>query len=457
MHSIFYFILKLSKKYICKYYIMEFDDKNNIFEKEIIDKEILTKPSRFQLLTHWNELDKAEKFYLQNVLIRSSSIFGFLLVAFIVIYCFISIPGTTTNTSFIFAFILLGGFLAIIRVISVGVEKVDNTFFMGVGGIVVIFIGFAIYFFNGMNSNTMGGFVSAKIYQYLSITLLILIVLIGLAFFFILTKNWLYQQSGVLGLLINIVFYIPCLITDFFTYINDEFKITPKSLQLMFFAELIFIVLYFSIEPLYSRFINKQKNILLDKTEYLRNEKQYKINIPKPQKITKNFHKTPKNFGISCWFYINTNQPQNDDYLFFKLENTFATSSSSVKCSAIRLVYDSTTSTNEPIILTHNDHNIAIKNFGLQRWNYLFFNIENNILHLYINGILNTTMKLQPCFFDFTNANISPNNYANYYWTLTIGENDGISGAVRDIEYYNDSLLPHYILEKYNILRTVNI
>jgi len=402
--------------------------------------------SRFEILTHWNELDKNEKLNLQNIFLRSTSIFGFLLVASVIIYCFISVPGTTTNTSFLLAFILLIGFLSVIRMISTGTERINETFFMGFGGVVIAIIGFLIYFFNGMGSNSKSGFLSGKMYQYFSIGLLILIVLVGLGFFFLLAKNWLYQQTGFVGFIINVIFYIPCLLVDLFATINEELKITSNALYLMFFAELIFICAYFGLGPLYSRLIGKKKYVLMDKPEFLRTEKTFKIEIPIPQKITKDFHKNPKNMGIGGWFYINSNQPQTEDYLIFNLQNTFATDT----CSSIRLIYDTTNSAT-PIILTHNKQNIAIEGFGLQRWNYLFFNIENSMLYFYVNGVLNTTFTIEPCFFDFSNAKKD----SKYYLSLTIGENEGISGAVRNVEYYHDSLLPYFIAEKYNVLRTV--
>lgn len=61
------------------------------------------------------------------------------------------------------------------------------------------------------------------------------------------------KKNSVLNILWNLIFYIPCLITDFIEYIKEQIDITPNTIFILLFFELILLLLYFYLPD----FINK--------------------------------------------------------------------------------------------------------------------------------------------------------------------------------------------------------
>lgn len=88
----------------------------------------------------------------------------------------------------------------------------------------------------------------------------ILIVLFTLSFLYKLFSSSLpgiEKAYPNLGLFINIVLYLPCLVGDFIDLLREQYKITSKTTWIIFFIQLILIGLYILI-PIFKNLYNKQ-------------------------------------------------------------------------------------------------------------------------------------------------------------------------------------------------------
>ena len=80
-----------------------------------------------------------------------------------------------------------------------------------------------------------------------------------------------------------------------------------------------------------------------------------------------------------------------------------------------------------------------------QKWNNIVFNYYSDKVDLFINGNLEKTY-----VFD----NNAPNYTAND--NITIGTQDGLDGAVCNINYYTEPLTKTQVINAYNLLMMKN-
>ena len=64
--------------------------------------------------------------------------------------------------------------------------------------------------------------------------LIFLIVLLGLAIFYKMFSNYFMKLGGMSRFIISLIFFIPCLISDFITNIIHEVKILPRITYILF-------------------------------------------------------------------------------------------------------------------------------------------------------------------------------------------------------------------------------
>ena len=88
----------------------------------------------------------------------------------------------------------------------------------------------------------------------------ILIILFTLSFLYRLFSSSLLEiekKYPNLGLFINIVLYLPCLLGDFIDLLREQYKITSKTTWIIFFIQILLIGLYILI-PIFKNLYNKQ-------------------------------------------------------------------------------------------------------------------------------------------------------------------------------------------------------
>lgn len=271
------------------------------------------------------------------------------------------------------------------------------------------------------------------------------------------------------------IFYLPCLLYVTVKNINDDLKITPKSIYILFFLLLLITCILFILPMLFNYIVNINKNNLLGEKnivhtnkyikianyQRLRGEKNnidYKDNLfytnftlfNKSEETSKNLEITTNgknyekslnkySYGISFYLYLNP-QDTNTNPAYNKEGGAeiFNYGNKPV------ILYDGRT--RELIIKTKTlDNNNSAelktiyktKDIKYQKWLYFVINYENNMIDIFIDGKL-VKLENSNSAID-TKLNIPEFNFND---KVTIGDPDykdnGIHGSIKDIYYYNN-------------------
>ena len=260
----------------------------------------------------------------------------------------------------------------------------------------------------------------------------------------------------------ELIFFIPCLLAIFVEKLNNDIKLTPSPVYILFFILIFFILMTFLLPLVYKFFINLNKNRLLDTTEpvylnkkqtigkfqHLRDEKNkllssgssfnvFERSEDQDYNLEVSLNGKPKlypyNYSYSISFYLYLNpQDINTSFSYNKEEGAELfnygckplilyngkTQQIIIKSKNI----DNNDCTQSDIIFKSKDKKYGNFDFKFQKWVYFVINYENNIIDIFIDGILVSSKKNIPNFEDNDK--------------ITIGEDNGIHGSIKDI-YYN--------------------
>lgn len=317
-----------------------------------------------------------------------------------------------------------------------------TAFKMGIG---LISLALIIYFYATLNSQQVSTM------MYITFGLLFIGIVTALAIFFYFFSNALKRNEGLSGLIVNIIFYLPCLLIDFVNYIRKEFNDTTHTVYYLFVIELIIILGYFYIPTLVNKFLLKEGIKILPDSLFLDNE-HILSGSDRVQKISPKVFdvKDPeyrKNYSMSMWIYLN-DQPKNFAG-YAKETNIF-----NYADGAPRITYEYENKEDEEenekvnVYLTNNNEmssNINLKmssKVKKQRWNHFVINYNSHYADLFINGKLENSVNLS-----MHTPTYSPSD------TIKVGAEDGLDGAIANITYYTDVLTKTQIANEYTLLR----
>ncbi len=279
----------------------------------------------------------------------------------------------------------------------------------------------------------------------------ILIVLVGMAILFNVFLNFFKSFKGIAGLLVNIIFFLPCLLTDFVSYITNEYKSTPNKVLTLFGIELVLLLLYLYLPDFLSKISVKDGVPVLEKYVYLNEETVISLedNIIKKSDHIKTFaqdnEEVSREYSFSMWVFLNQHSTSTSSYNketnIFDFGNgkpkiTYYNNKNDPKNKDVCRIYF----TNE--INSKNYYDLQIPN---QKWNHIVFNYKSTYVDLFVNGKLLRT-------FTF-NKKIPSYDLGDL---ITIGSNNGLSGSIANIRYYQKNLSKHQINNIYNILMNKN-
>ena len=103
-------------------------------------------------------------------------------------------------------------------------------------------------------------FASPRQIQEIGIAFLVLTgitIIVLLALFFYIFGNYLKQRRGIIGFIINFIFFIPCMLLDFIEFIKNEYNLTTRTEWIILGIEILVIVGYFTINPIIKKITNK--------------------------------------------------------------------------------------------------------------------------------------------------------------------------------------------------------
>jgi|LauGreSuBDMM15SN_2_FD.fasta_scaffold01659_2 preprotein translocase subunit Sss1 len=324
------------------------------------------------------------------------------------------------------------------------------------------FIGFILYYFIATPPST----IISKTISYFSILVAFAIILVGLMIYYNVFTNNIKKQRGWAGFFINLLFYIPCLISDYILYLSSEIQGTPSIVFLLFVVEICLFLLYVYIPTIINAIYIPTGISILENPAYLTPENQLTtsttflidspISAPIISDISSNVNKIyNSNFSLSMWIFINntilgTNEQES---IIFKYANANGKdfygkpSISYLGNDKWRFIF-----TNNP----GNKPGTDLKTFPLpeyivnmpsQKWHNVVFNYEDNKVNLYINGSLARTMDIS-----------SRLPIKNAEDVIIVGSNPplNIPGAICNIKYHKTPLSSSQIARIYNILYKFN-
>jgi len=388
----------------------------------------------------------------QNAFLKYGLLYGFIFMIGVILYLAAFDPNALTTKAYTYTFtaiiplVLLIGF-----VIPFSQTQRSSTSTMLLIGVMVALMGGLLYSYSSMNAT------SFKYMSYLINFVMFLIVVVGLAIFFYIFSNYLKSIEGFLGFVIYFIFYIPCLLIDFFNYLSNELKMTSRPIYILFILEIILILLYIYLPKILEFVLTKTSTdniVLLENTAFLDSSKvignSYQLRMLKPQvpgQIISDSRKYEyrRSYAISMWIYLNKQPPNNASYAgettIFDYGNgkpriTYYNNMSSDKTQNKHIFYF-TNSTSGP------------SSFALtlpsQKWNYIVFNYESDKVDLFINGNLERTYKFN-------------NNLPNYLAidNIIVGSDNGLDGAICNVNYFNSPISKTKISNTYNLLMAKN-
>jgi len=380
----------------------------------------------------------------QPVLIKYGAIYSAIFTILVLLYLAAFDPTALTSKAYVYTFSV---FFALIFLFSFVISFKDQgnsmskLFSIGFG--VIFFIGI-LYSYSSLD-NTTFSYISYAINA-----LMALIVLFGLAIFFYIFGNYLKSFNNTQGFFIYFIFYIPCLIIDYFKYLLNEIRMTSFVIYLLFIVEVMLILLYIYSDDIIRLVVSKTSNsiILLEKSAFLDLHStigdSYQLRLISPvSKDPNNQIIYNNNYAISMWLYLN-NQPPNN-YSYSKETEIFNYGNGKPR---ITYINDTAVDKNKDRLVFYFTNN-STDSYSLtlpgQKWNNIVFNYYTDKVNLFINGNLERTY-----VFNNNAPTFSPPDL------ITIGSENGLDGAICNVVYYSNQLNKTRIATLYNLLMMKN-
>lgn len=394
-----------------------------------------------------------------------SAIFKYLGIAIalgvICFFIFITLlnPGFTAyNLDKYFFLIVLPILIIFAFLLNIGSETSINRLFLKVSGGLLL-VGLIVYYYiysRGSGIVELGS----------NYALLALILIIGITVVYNIIIQYLSTLTGWPGFITQFIFYIPCIITDLWNSILENFKMTHYSIYIVLVIEFILIWLYIylpTITTSYSGLDNGKplllKAVRLDKElQIIANSSDIRIPQDPNGSVKPNFR---KNYCISMWVNVT---PQNSSMAAYSRETEIFkygfTDKSGIQHVKPMIRYygggDRTDIKDErdkyifyfteyPPKTQYTDPNnmsyeISVPN---QRWNNFVINYNRNIVDIYINGILERS---------FNMSNQLPEYNDLDQITVASPDGNGVQGAICNVAFYNHPLSKEQIAFSYNML-----
>ena len=302
-----------------------------------------------------------------------------------------------------------------------------------------IFYYYAYKFFESLD------LVNSGMYIVISQVLLIIAIIFGLSIFFNLFSEKIRRMPGLWGFVVNFIFYIPCIIGDFFVFVKEQLRLTPSVTYLLLYVETIVLAAYFILPFLYANIIAKPQQVVMNKPRFLdrRETVIFGKDLPKTSSKNKNGgefgleknndQESIQNYTISFWIYLNVQDTTNKTKHVFNyggqplIEYVDTIENNAMKKCKFTLFQDK---------FTH----IHLEE---QKWHNIVFNYNNNNADLFINGKLEFSATAE------TIVNKTDND------KIEIGD-DNLKGSICNITYYPQVLSDSDIAIKYNLLLNKN-
>jgi hypothetical protein len=256
------------------------------------------------------------------------------------------------------------------------------------------------------------------------------------------------KKNGFFNIIINLIFYIPCIFSDAFDTIGKfatgEIDSTTTGSLIMLVVAILLIVAYFGLPKLFNKFSLQGGKQLVNKPVYTNS--QYSLGTYEELNGNPNFD---YQYAISFWVFLDAVGPNtNGSYENYTSLLNFGNKPNVLyngKINTLMITMQQKNlekSTNNKFIeFDDNGNRILYKSNDilLQKWNNIIINYNGGVLDIFLNGeLVKTDLGVVP-----------------YYTldSLTIGENDGLKGGICNVIYFNKPLTAYKISNLYNLVK----
>ena len=407
---------------------------------------VLTTPPFFEMIkyifsgTFENVKDFNIKDIFQNDLKNTIPMFIFVVLISVVIYYANTDASALTKGAYKYALVIFIPFL-LLMAYNLSTKSPEYAF-IGLFALCIITL-IGIYLWMSMNKAYL------NIISFFSKYLLIpFIVLIGFAIFYKIIMQYINNLSGINGFIAELIFFIPCLLIELLEYIKYQFNITPNTVYILFILEILLILLYILLPKIVSTAIKTKSTVLLQNPTFLSKEKLIatsKIGLIENKNALDQITNTMNyrtNYSISFWTIINTHSNANIAYVnknnIFKYGHIDSNNNRNYK-PYVSYVIDKT---GDNYIFQFSDTADSIYKISLptQKWHNFVFNYNNSRVDLFVNGKLEKTLEFSNNLPIYSSAD-----------EIIVGNENGLDGAICNIQYFNVPLTNTDIANLYNL------
>ena len=408
------------------------------------------------------DLNKAEEqANIMKQLKKTGVFLGFILFSLFFILYAATDPAALTKKTYLYTLIIiipiLIGLYASTQFTKEG-EGGQLTKILTLSVALIVFVAIA-YIYSSASSSTL------TLLNYFLMVLVFLMIIVGLALFYFVFSNYLKKQTGTLGYMINLVFYIPCLFGDFIKYMKNQVGITPSISYVLFVIEIILIMMYFYVPILMRTIINNRSHALLNDPIFLNNEMTVASGeffqlgpnedlanpssgiFSRPSPSTKQPTYRNSNYAVSFWVFVNPGSQSDAKYA--EAHDIFNYAKGK---PLVQFQNDGHTHQSKYIITFTNNPAAKIVPYEVtlphQKWHYFVFNYFSGKADMFVNGNLERTVVFDQTF----NVPLNGSSFDN----ITVGQIGGLNGAICNVNYYTDVLPKTQIANYYNILMNSN-
>lgn len=328
---------------------------------------------------------------------------------------------------------------------------------------VVGFIGYLLFFFiSSPKQNVM-----TKTLSWVSILIAFAIIIVGLMIYYNVFVNSIKKLRGWSGFFANLLFYLPCLISDYFKYLFSEVTNTPPTVFILFILEVILLLLYIYLPIIVNAIFIPSGLRLLNKPSFLTPENHitesntFLLSSPLPvdrDGYIKDTDIKPeniynRNFSLSMWIFVNNTILGNkqQESMIFKYGSV--TDFYGKPCITYlgdndwRFMFTNNHGYSETEDLTKVALPEYIVKMASQKWHHVVFSYYENKVDLYLNGSLARSMDISDQLPLRSDRDV-----------IAIGSNEpnDIPGAICNIQYYKTPLTSAQISRIYNMLFMFN-
>ena len=309
-----------------------------------------------------------------------------------------------------------------------------------ISSLIIFWIVYNIQHFTGSNS---------------SITSLVLNVLIVAIILALIYKTIFVQlpagnsnKNGLVSLITNLIFYIPCAIGNLFDSIGSlmagKYGENNAGSILMIIATIILIVLYFVLPSLLNKFIIQGGKQLI-------NEPKTTASITSlgTYQELNGSDNYDYQYSISFWFYLDADPPStNAAYNKYTSLLNYGNKPNVLYCGKTNTLMVTIeqkdlnkTTTNKLTDFDENGNRILYVNDKvlLQKWNNMIINYNGGILDIFLNNeLVKSDIGVVP-YYTIDN--------------LTIGESSGLNGSICNVVYFSHPLNTSNMYILYNMVK----